>query len=320
MKQTLVIVGCLVLTAVVGIALLLWQFERPPFPLSRLDRLHGGMTTGSRNTGSASLYVQHPGSAALGGGCVIANESWTPTELRGTAAFIYSELRKLHTKADLIHAVVEKFGPSLPEGPVPIEAILQAMIEKGFVAEILPGAVLPAEGYVRSRQLLSEAEVRLRAGDWSAAEAMCEEAGRNPAFAEVAELNALIARYQGGQLAGIVERACMLSSRLNEPIAQAACDGLTLLAAHRTGDLGQAKLIALHLERRYQSALDLPTVPQFAALVRGQIIIVETGPVDPMLAVIDDLVAARVGSPDECALLEKLARRYRERAAQRAGS
>ena len=111
----------------------------------------------------------------------------------------------------------------------------------------------------------------------------------------------------------------MLCSRLTGP-SSAACDGLTLLAAHRTGDLGQAKLIALHLERLYQSAFDLPTVPQFAALVRAQIIVVETNSVDPMLAVIDDLMAAGVGSPDERALLKKLARRYRERAAKCAAS
>ncbi len=88
-----------------------------------------------------------------------------------------------------------------------------------------------------------------------------------------------------------------------------------MLAAHRTGDLGQAKLIALHLESHIKSIWDLPTVPEFAVLVRDLILIREIVSVAPMVAVIDDLLAAQVGSPEECAALEDLARRYRERAA-----
>ncbi len=236
-----------------------------------------------------------------------------------TAAFIYSQLGKPHTRADLVHTVIEKFGPSLPEGPVKVDAILQVMIEQGLVAEVVPGTPLPPEGYLAARQLLWEAERRVRAGEWSAAEALCAEAGRYRGFAEVAELNALIARYGGGRLDGLMERACLLSSRLSEP-SNAACDALGLLAAHRTGDLARAKLIALHLARRYESPWDLPTVPRFATLVRDRMIIQETGSADPMLAVIHDLLAAGVGSPDECALLEELARRYREREARWADS
>ncbi len=120
-----------------------------------------------------------------------------------TAAFIYDELRKLRTRADLIRTFAEKFGRN--EGPVPVETILQALIDEGLAVEIVPGAALPAEGFLRSRDLLSEAESRLRAADWSVAEELCRGAGENPAFAEIAELNGLIARYMGGQLEGIIE-------------------------------------------------------------------------------------------------------------------
>jgi hypothetical protein len=38
-------VACLALMAVVGMGIFVWQFERPPFALSRLERLQTGMTT-----------------------------------------------------------------------------------------------------------------------------------------------------------------------------------------------------------------------------------------------------------------------------------
>jgi len=49
MKRTFIIVllsfGSLGLMATLGVGLFVWQFERPPFALSRLDRLHSGMST-----------------------------------------------------------------------------------------------------------------------------------------------------------------------------------------------------------------------------------------------------------------------------------
>jgi len=38
-------VACLVLIALVGMGIFVWQFERPPFLLSRLERLQTSMTT-----------------------------------------------------------------------------------------------------------------------------------------------------------------------------------------------------------------------------------------------------------------------------------
>jgi hypothetical protein len=45
MKQLIIAIACVlvVISAVVG--LFIWNFERPPFPLSRLERLHAEMTT-----------------------------------------------------------------------------------------------------------------------------------------------------------------------------------------------------------------------------------------------------------------------------------
>ena len=37
--------ACLVLIAVIGMGLFVWQFERPPFALSRLEGLQPSMTT-----------------------------------------------------------------------------------------------------------------------------------------------------------------------------------------------------------------------------------------------------------------------------------
>jgi hypothetical protein len=49
MKNTLTIVlgflGIIAIVAVVGIGLLVWQFNRPPFSLSRLEQLHTAMST-----------------------------------------------------------------------------------------------------------------------------------------------------------------------------------------------------------------------------------------------------------------------------------
>jgi hypothetical protein len=273
---------------------------------------------GSRNMGTSSLYVQHPGSARLGDQCIIPGTPLTPKALSDVVSSVYDQLQKPHTKADLVSVLMEQYGPDLSEATAPIESLLQAMIEGGLVVEIPPGFALPAEGYSSARHLLWEADQRLRAGDWSAAETLCRKAGKHPAFAAVAELDALIARYRGGQLEGMVERACMLSSQLTPP-AQVSCDALALLAAHRTNDLATAKLIALHLARRFESPWDLPTVPAFAALVRGQAVVSESNSVEPMLEVIEDLLAARVGSPGECALLEALAKRYRERRSKSGG-
>ena len=273
----------------------------------------GDSPPATRNTSSASLYVQHPGSVSLGPGVILGNNSETPKQLSEGAAFIYTELRTPSAKAELIHRVVEKFGLSHPEGPAQVESALQEMIDKGFIVEIVPGAPLPPEGDLSSRRLLWEAELLLGAGEWCAAEALCAQAGRNPGFAEIAELDALCARYAGGQFDGIVERAAKLAARVTGPAA-ASCGALALLTAHRTGAFEQAKRIALHLERRYKSPIDLPTVPRFAALVRGQILVLETNSVGTMLRVIDELLAAGVGSPDEVTLLESLAQRYRERA------
>ncbi len=43
-----------------------------------------------RNTGSASLYVQHPESASLGRGCYVASNRRAPVQLIEAAAFIYN--------------------------------------------------------------------------------------------------------------------------------------------------------------------------------------------------------------------------------------
>jgi hypothetical protein len=39
-----VIFGALVVLALSGIGFVVWQFDRPPFPLSRLHQLHSGMS------------------------------------------------------------------------------------------------------------------------------------------------------------------------------------------------------------------------------------------------------------------------------------
>ena len=45
LKIILSIVGWIMVLAAIGIVFINWQFERPPFPISRLERLHEGMTT-----------------------------------------------------------------------------------------------------------------------------------------------------------------------------------------------------------------------------------------------------------------------------------
>jgi hypothetical protein len=45
LARILGVLGALVLVAVLGIGFLMWQFDTPPFPLSRLQQLHPTMTT-----------------------------------------------------------------------------------------------------------------------------------------------------------------------------------------------------------------------------------------------------------------------------------
>jgi hypothetical protein len=45
LNKLLGLIGVVVFTAVVGIGLLFWQFNRPPFSLSRLEQLHTTMRT-----------------------------------------------------------------------------------------------------------------------------------------------------------------------------------------------------------------------------------------------------------------------------------
>jgi hypothetical protein len=43
MKQSLIAIGCILL--LILIVTVVWSFDRPPLPLSRLERLHTTMTT-----------------------------------------------------------------------------------------------------------------------------------------------------------------------------------------------------------------------------------------------------------------------------------
>ena len=47
MRKSLFIIipGCLVLAVAIVFGFRIWQFERPPLPLARLQQLHTGMTT-----------------------------------------------------------------------------------------------------------------------------------------------------------------------------------------------------------------------------------------------------------------------------------
>ena len=273
------------------------------------------MLEGSPNPGPANLYVQHPQSGSVGKPCVIPGTSFAPVTINESAWSVYELLRSPRTKADLVSALTEQkepFAPANSEATVRVEPILQEMVACGLVIEVPPGAPVPSDQHAAAKRLLCEAEQRLGAGDWSGAMALCREAGKDQAFATVAELDTLIARYQGGSLDGMVEQACMLSPRLTGP-SQACCDALALLAAERTGDLTTAKLVALHLSRRFESYWDLPTVPSFAFQVHDRVIVLESRSVEPMLAAIEGLLSARVAQPDENALLEALAGRYRER-------
>ena len=59
--------ACLILTAVAWLAITLWNFNKPPFPLARLEQLQPGMTTNdvSRILGPPTTASLH--SNALGG-------------------------------------------------------------------------------------------------------------------------------------------------------------------------------------------------------------------------------------------------------------
>jgi Coenzyme PQQ synthesis protein D (PqqD) len=267
-----------------------------------------------QNTGSFSLYLQHPGSARMDDKCIIPGTSYEIVELSDAASFVYDQLQEPHTRANLTSIFEKQFDASLPEASARVGMILRSLVERGLAIEISPGGQVPTDPHAWAKHLLRQAQRQLRLGDWSKAAALCQEAGKDPAFAAVAELNTLIARYRGSNFDGMVEQVCMLSARLTGA-SQACCDALAMLAAHRTGDLVTAKLVALHLSRRYQSSWDLPTVPNFAILARGQVVVTESLSVDPMLAVIEDLQKAGVGSPDENALLSALAQQYRERKA-----
>ena len=55
-----------------------------------------------RNTGVATLYVQHPGSARMTGSAVIPGNSFTPVVLSDTAAWVYDQCREHRTAASLV--------------------------------------------------------------------------------------------------------------------------------------------------------------------------------------------------------------------------
>ena len=272
---------------------------------------------GGYNTGPSSLYLRHPKSAHLDDKILISSAALKPLTASAAISFVYDRLGQPQTRTDLSAVFLEEFSLDGAEASAQIGSVLQLIVERGLVTEIPPGAPVPTDRHGNSKRLLREAQMRLRAGDWSSAVALCKEAGKDPAFATVGELDVLIARYHGERFDGMVEEACMLSSRLTPP-AQVSCDALALLAAHRTKDLPAAKLIALHLARWFESPWDLPTVPGFAVLAHNQILIVESLSVVPLLTAIEDLLSARVGSPDECALLETLAQRYLQRQTQSA--
>lgn len=274
-----------------------------------------GAPEGSPNLGSSSLYLQHPDSLRLDEQSIISGTAFVPMSADEAVASVYELLQKPRTLADLVSALVTQRGLVVltnSEVADRIEPILQAMVEHGLVIEIPPGGPMPSDAHGSAKRFLYEAQQRLCAGDWSAAVTLCQEAGKDQAFTAVAELNTLIARYHGDSLDGMVEQACMLSPRLTGA-SQACCDALALLVAQRTGDLTTAKLIALHLGRRYKEPWDLPTVPSFAFQVRDQVIVLESRTAERMLSAIEGLLSADVSQADETALLQALAKRYRER-------
>jgi hypothetical protein len=311
-------VAWIIVVAVFVMAALTILFEvgasRRKDPMSDTSSTSNGRPPEGINRGASTQYVQHPKSAHLGERCFVTGKAPGPIEVHPVLSTVYDRLSTPRTKADLVSVLRTQPDPVVQEAAAQIDAILQAMVEHGLIVEIPPGSSMPPEGPALARDLLWKAEQRLRAGDWTTAEALCREAGKEPAFAAVAELDALIARYEGGRLDGLVEQACLLSAQLTPP-AQVCCDGLGMLAAHRTADRATAKRIALHLARHFESPWDLPTVPQFAVLAQERITVAESKDVGPVLAVIEDLLASGIGTGEENVLLEALAQRYRERGA-----
>ena len=263
------------------------------------------------NPGPSSIFLRHPDSVQMGETDFVSGTSFEPLTAKKAVSFIYEQLKKPRTKSDLVASWMTQTD-SQDETAPEIEPLLREMVEGGLLLEIPPGAPVPVDQHSVSKQLLWEAQQQLGAGDWSTAVVLCREAGKDPFFANVAELNVLIARFHGRNLDGLFHEACALSPRLIDP-AQACCVVLAFLVARQTGDFTRAKLVALNMARWYESPWDLPTVPSFAFKAGDRVAVCESLAIEPILAALEPLKSAQTCSPEENALLESLVQRYRQR-------
>jgi hypothetical protein len=232
--------------------------------------------------------------------------------LNEMAVFIWKQTEVPRTKAEILSAIVKEYDVSRATASADLGLFLQQLMEYGLISEVGPSGPIPVEVEESPAALLHEAYKHQKGGDWQTAMALCAEATKDPKFGAIAELDILIARYHLARLDGLVEQAKALLPRLPE-LAQLACWGLALLAAHRGGDNATAKTLALGLARQVKEPWDLPTEPQFVVVVGTRVVVREEGSVDQMLAIVEDLEGSSDCSADEVALLADLARRYEQR-------
>ena len=232
--------------------------------------------------------------------------------MNDVAAFIWEQMEVPRTRAEIVSAIVKEFDVNRATASADLNPFLQVLMDHGFITEVGPNLPIPVEVEESRASLMNEAYEHQKEGDWRTALALCVEAKKDPEVGAIAELDILIAKYHLGRLDGLVQQAWALLPRLPE-LAQLACWGLALLAAHRRGDTATAKTLALGLARRVQEPWDLPTVPEFVMVVERSLVVKEEGSVDHMLAIVEGLRGSSDCSTDERALLTGLAQRYEQR-------